>query len=445
MKVLMLGWEYPPHISGGLGTACQGLTQALSEQGVQITFVVPRLYGGESSTHMRLVGLHPTGSAKASDAVHLADARQTQMLTIAIPAALKPYLSPNSYLEVVSELRAHTQNQADLNNPPVAQPYGLTNTNRINPYAGDLFAEVIRYSENVLQVVAHESFDLVHAHDWMTFQAGIVAARALRVPLIVHVHSLEYDRSGHNVNPHIHAIEHAGLWQADRVIAVSSYTRRIIREQHEIPLDKVVVVHNGLTFSSEPDGTAERAGRLDKSTTEKTVLFLGRITFQKGPDYFVEAATRVLRYMPEVTFVMAGSGDMLPQVQRRVRELGLEARFEFPGFLQGSDVARMFRKADLYVMPSVSEPFGISPLEAMVHGTPVIISKQSGVAEVLRHALKVDFWDVEELANLMLAALKYPELRSDMVAMGQNEVRRIQWSDAAAKVIQIYRDLLSGR
>jgi glycosyltransferase involved in cell wall biosynthesis len=305
-------------------------------------------------------------------------------------------------------------------------------------YGGDLFSEVERYARRVSELALSRTIDLVHAHDWLTWPAGMAVARERGVPLVVHAHSLEYDRSGAHPNPRIFEIERAGLRAADRVIAVSYYTRGIIHREHGIPLDRIAVVHNGVYTQAEIQSYRSR----QPGSPRKTVLFLGRVTFQKGPEYFVQAAAKVVPHVPDVEFVVAGSGDMLPTMIEQVAALGLGRYFHFTGFLKGPEVERTFSMADLYVMPSVSEPFGISALEAMSYDTPVIISKQSGVSELLQHALKVDFWDVDYLANLMIGALLYPELRADIVGMGRDEVRRIHWDAAAEAAAAVYRDVI---
>jgi glycogen(starch) synthase len=278
----------------------------------------------------------------------------------------------------------------------------------------------------------------VHAHDWMTFPAATRVARMHGVPLIVHVHSLEQDRSGHGANPTILTIEGEGVRAATRVIAVSHYTARKIHETHGVPLERIDVVHNGV-YARRTVHAYQQA----RAAEGPLVLFLGRITYQKGPDYFVEAAAKVLEKVPNARFVMAGHGDMVPQMKQRVKELGIEDRFEFPGFVRGDDVEHLFSTAAVYVMPSVSEPFGISALEAMSYETPVILSRQSGAAEILRHALKVDFWDVHKLAAHIVAVLTYPELRSSIVEMAREEVRRVHWEASAAKVKVVYERALA--
>ena len=280
-------------------------------------------------------------------------------------------------------------------------------------------------------------FDVIHAHDWLTYFAGIAAKRVSGKPLVVHMHATEYDRSGENINTQTYAIERAGMHAADRVIAVSNLTRNIVIEKYGVPADKVVTVHNAVRFAEKESEAPERG------VSDKIVTFLGRITFQKGPDYFVEAAAKVLKRVPNVRFVMAGSGDMMNHIIRRVARLGIADRFHFTGFLRGADVHRMFQLSDVYVMPSVSEPFGISPLEAMKSNVPVIISKQSGVAEVLDYAVKVDYWDVDAMADAIYGLITYPALSQMFAKKGLEEVTSLKWNNAAAKIKSVYEDVIA--
>jgi glycosyltransferase involved in cell wall biosynthesis len=304
-------------------------------------------------------------------------------------------------------------------------------------YGRDLYAEVARYAARVASWARSQHADVVHAHDWMTFPAATRVARMLQIPLVVHVHSLEQDRAGEGANPTIVAIEGAGLRSATRVIAVSHYTARLIEKVHGVPLSRIDVVHNGVYARRTVNAYQD-----EHPVGGPLVLFLGRITYQKGPDYFVEAAAKVLHKIPNAKFVMAGNGDMLPRMKDRVRELGIEKAFDFPGFVRGAEVEHLFSTADAYVMPSVSEPFGISALEAMSYETPVILSRQSGASEILRHALKVDFWDINRLAAQIVAVLSYPELRRSIVDMAREEVRRVHWEAAATKVKRVYQHVL---
>ncbi len=476
MKVLMLGWEYPPHISGGLGTACEGLTTALAKTGVEIDFVLPKVSGAEKAPHMHLLDAQwaksgspipeivreithhvtpeqPVVSGKVFSKSHTAE-KTSEVVNqkieyIEIPSWLNPYARPEleARLRKSRKISKHefstTSTGVDLVHSmlpgSVSQilrefPFALDKTEH---YGNDLLSEVNRYTYRAVTLAQDREFDVVHAHDWMTYPAGIAIAKMRGVPLVVHVHSLEFDRSGKTVNQRIHEIEAAGVHAATSVIAVSYYTRSIIHEQHKVPLEKISVVHNGV-YSSETIKTY----RNEKRPDSKVVLFLGRVTFQKGPDYFVEAAAKVVPLVPDVTFVMAGTGDMLPKLMERVSELNLNRNFVFTGFLKGPEVERMFSLADLYVMPSVSEPFGITPLEAMSQDVPVIISRQSGVAEVLQSALKVDFWDTNQLSHLILGVLKYPEIRKDVLEIAKEEISKLRWDAAAKKTYSVYLNAL---
>jgi len=469
-EVLMLGWEYPPHISGGLGTACEGLTTALAPLGVSIDFVVPHLFGQESAPHMRLTspdtpfrGLDPLAWPKSRASglrLNLSDGGPAITLTaeevaaaskelketgsvrsVRIPALLSPYIRPEEYARFVKALEEGDEATLLqlLGSGTLLYRRGLTNAGgpgRGRHYGEDLFAEVMGYAERVATWASVRNPRIVHAHDWMTFPAAARVAQMHGVPFVAHVHSLEQDRSGDGGNPKI-ILEGAGLQNATRVIAVSHYTARMINQLHGIPFDRIDVVHNGAYTRRTVN-----AYRSENADDRPIVLFLGRITFQKGPDYFVEAALKVRERVPRARFVMAGSGDMLPRLQDRVRELGLESAFEFPGFVRGPEVERLFSTADVYVMPSVSEPFGISALEAMSCETPVVLSRQSGASEILRHALKVDFWDVNKLAAQIIAILLYPELRRDIIDMAREEVRRVHWDAAASKVKNVYERAL---
>jgi glycosyltransferase involved in cell wall biosynthesis len=306
-------------------------------------------------------------------------------------------------------------------------------------YGTDLYQEVQRYARLATVIARDEDFDVVHAHDWMTYPAGIAVSAMTNKPLVVHIHSTEFDRSGENVNQMVYDIERQGLHYANIVIAVSYLTSRVLINRYAVPPEKIRVVYNAI----------ERNGILldpDKSKilkNEKIVLFLGRITMQKGPEYFLAAAKKVLEVMDNVKFVMAGSGDMIKRTIELAAEMGIGHKVLFTGFLRGDDVDKVFRMADLFVMPSVSEPFGLVPLEALRNDVPVIISKQSGVAEVLNHVLKVDFWDINEIANKIVAVLRHPPLQNTLREHGNFEVRKLSWSDSAEKCVDIYKEAIS--
>lgn len=463
----MLGWEYPPHISGGLGTACEGLTKALADRGIEIDFVVPHLYGAEDAEHMRIFGasdseapieLPPHEQMTSRHVVSSWERTVTHALpaeppsstgkavrTITVPAMLKPYLDRATYEALMAEgaFDAPTEEQAMVSEVRVEEPTVTVEQITGQPrgagahYGSDLFAEVARYATAATRRVRGRRYDLVHAHDWMTFPAGAEIAARVGAPLITHVHSLEFDRAAEGADRDIVAVEHQGLESATRVVAVSYYTRGLIHKVHGTDLDKISVVHNGVYARETVQAYAREQG-----TEGPVVLFLGRVTFQKGPEYFVEAAARVLEQVPDATFVMAGSGDMLPRMKALVEQLGIEESFRFPGFVRGAELERTFSTADVYVMPSVSEPFGIAPLEAMSYDRPVVVSKQSGVSEVLRNALKVDFWDVDRMASQIVGLLELPELRRVIVERAREEIRHIHWDAAAEKLIPIYQSVM---
>jgi glycosyltransferase involved in cell wall biosynthesis len=422
----MLGWEFPPFISGGLGTACYGLTRAMDQLGMEVTFVLPKIVESKFATHVKLLGPNSQTSAAA---FKFSELRNVKFHTVDSP--LQPYSTPDTYQERIEEAlrrkqRIHGGNVGSLSQLMISKDYG-----------SDMHAEVHRYAAVAAEFAVNEQFDIVHAHDWMTYPAAIAVAAISGKPLIVHVHSTEFDRSGEHVNQTIYDIEREGMERADRVIAVSHFTRNVIIGRYGISGEKVEVVYNGV----ERNGGWSLGGTgIDND--EKIVLFLGRITMQKGPEYFLQAAKKVLRVMDNVKFVMAGSGDLMHRSIEMAAELGIGHKVLFTGFLRGEDVQKIYNMADLYVMPSVSEPFGIAPLEALNHDVPVIISRQSGVSEVLVHALKVDFWDVNEIANKIVAVLKFPPLQMTLRSHGNFEVRRLRWKDAAAKCAKIYEETL---
>jgi glycosyltransferase involved in cell wall biosynthesis len=458
MRVFMLGWEFPPFISGGLGTACYGLTKAMSSIGTDIMFVLPRPVATPFSTHVRLVSPR-AGSPLASPTTEFRLDEFDHVTFRTVDAQISdPYGSPSDYPGEREAVRARGL-KATIVPPtelppvtplPTAKPTGATPGFIGSPavaagsqYAGDLFSEIQRYAALAAEISRNESFDVVHAHDWMTFPAGMAVAGIKGVPLIVHVHSTEFDRSGLHVDQRIYDIERRGMHSAIKIIAVSHLTKNLITHHYGIDPSKVEVVYNAI----ESNGNGE-VEKYNIHKDEKIVLFLGRITMQKGPEYFLAAAKKVLEVMDNVKFVMAGSGDMIRRTIEMAAGMGIGHKVLFTGFLRGNDVEKVFKMADLYVMPSVSEPFGIAPLEAMSHDVPVIISKQSGVSEVLTHALKVDFWDINEMANKIIAVLRHPPLASTLRAHGSFEVRRLNWTDAARACVGVYeeaRGAMNGR
>ena len=427
----MFGWEFPPHIAGGLGTACYGMTRGLARNGVEVIFVMPRAYGDEDQRFARVVNASDVETIGTRDH-EFSEELLEKVSFIHIDSNMLPYISPEEYAAYHDEFvrSGRTHEWTDV----WRQRYTFS-----GKYGANLMEEVARYAMVAAQVAKdlEGQFDVIHAHDWLTYFAGIAAKRVSGKPLVVHMHATEFDRSGENINRRVYAIEKAGMQAADRVIAVSELTRRIVIGKYGIPAEKVVTVHNAVRFGESEEAAPERAVK------DKVVTFLGRITYQKGPDYFVEAAAKVLQRVPDVRFVMAGSGDLMNHVVRRVAQLGIADRFHFTGFLKGGEVQRMFRLSDVYVMPSVSEPFGISPLEAMRSGVPVIISRQSGVAEVLDYAIKVNYWDVDALADAIYGLLTYPALGRMFASKGLKEVTGLKWTNAAAKIKTVYETVVA--
>ena len=401
MKVLMFGWEFPPFNSGGLGTACYGITKALSEKGIEINFVLPKNYKIDE------------------DFLNVISTRLPKIKIKEIDSLLVSYTTSENYRRRFLEL---TEGNIECN------------------YCDDLIEEVYRYSKIAAEIAAEIDHDIIHVHDWMTFPAGIEAQKVSRKPFIAHVHSTEYDRSGgHGLNPYVYKIEKNGINYADNIIAVSNLTKNKITNGYNENGEKIEVVHNAINIS-------DFAGGKDHShnfKNYKIVLFLGRLTLHKGPDYFLNAAKKVLEKNNEVLFIISGSGDMDYQIIEQAANLGISDKVLFTGFLRGKQLRQIYRMADLYVMPSVSEPFGITSLESLASGTPVMISKQSGASEILNHCLKVDFWDTDEMANKILAVVNHKELKTCLSDNGQNEVSNFKWNKVADKIINIYNKLIN--
>ena len=422
----MFGWEFPPHITGGLGTACFGLTRGLAKHDVEILFVVPKAYGDEDQQAVRLVN--------ASDMTFdLKDEEYKEFWShikyMEIGSNIIPYVDPEEFSKVVSEDKKTGE---EYTSNVFSKNYKFS-----GKYGVNLMEEVARYALIGSGIAAKEEHDIIHAHDWLTYPAGIAAKKASGKPLVVHMHATEFDRTGGNVNQIVYDMEREGMEAADRVITVSNLTRKIVIEKYGIDPGKVVTVHNAV----DQDVSSEIIA-MKRKMKEKVVTFLGRITFQKGPEYFVEAAYKILQKDNNVRFVMAGSGDMLNKMVERVAHLRIADKFHFTGFLKGDDVTNMFALSDVFVMPSVSEPFGIVPLEAMRSNVPVVISKQSGVAEILNHALKIDFWDVDAMADSIYGLCHYDGLSNMFKKHGKIEVENLKWENAALKVKHVYEEVL---
>ncbi|MBL7137621.1 MAG: glycosyltransferase family 4 protein [Bacteroidales bacterium] len=426
MRVLMFGWEFPPHITGGLGTACFGLIKGLVKLGAEVIFVVPKAFGDESHHGFRLLNASDV-TMDFMESEHQEFWNKIKYMEIG--SNLIPYVGEEEFEELI-ETKEHQKLEQ-------SKSVFSKNFTFSGKYGKNLMQEVSRYALIASSIASQESYDLIHAHDWLTYPAGIAAKYISGKPLVIHVHATEFDRSGEHVNPSVFEIERKGMEEADRVITVSNLTRQIVVEKYGIDAAKVFTVYNAV----EPSGRPELTG-IQKHVKEKVVTFLGRVTYQKGPDYFVEAAHKVLKRDQNVRFVMAGSGDLLNRMVRRIAKLKMGTKFHFTGFLAGTEVDTMFAMSDVYVMPSVSEPFGISPLEAMRSNVPVVISKQSGVSEVLQHAVKVDFWDIDAMADAIYGILHYQGLQQMFVRYGKEEVDNLKWENAAFNVQEVYKTVL---
>ena len=437
----MFGWEFPPFVSGGLGVASEGLVRGLLEIGAEVVLVLPH----ESDSRkvppgpLRIVDGAESGEEAPRGAGLLARMRR-------ISSPLRPYLTREIYraeraarTEAARALSdaAGSEEQPDADGDAAAgtPSTGSKRAAIPDPYGPDLAAEVMRYARAARAIALRERFDVIHAHDWLTFLAGIEARRVSGRPLAAHVHATELDRSGGDGDPFVRDVERLGVTFADRVIAVSRYTARQVEESYGIPPDRIRVVHNAIDAGGRAAATPARR-------KQPVVLFAGRITGQKGPDRFVEAAALVAREIADVRFVVAGEGDRLEAMRDAVRRHGLSGKFEFVGFVPGRELARLYALADVYVMPSVSEPFGLTALEALQQDTPVIVSKHAGVGEVVRHVLRADVDDTNELASQILSVLLFPPLSRVLSAGGRAEVRRMSWAAAADKCVAVYREML---
>lgn len=489
MRVLMLGWEFPPFIAGGLGVACYGLTKSLDRMGHSVLFTLPKTVDRSQGSHVKLLSpgrVDAETAAAMAGAMGGASAALVEKLRAGeqdlsggtgydfqnavfrgVPATFdNPYqsfepartqewfpISGEVPLDRTMDARFHAIASATGTDKSVDKgavetagtmlasllpQVGQGGSKAGAMYGSDLVGDSERYATLVVAMARGEDFDVIHAHDWLTYPAGVALAKVTGKPLVVHVHSTEFDRAGSNVNQRVYDIERAGMQAADQVIAVSQLTRTICVSRYGVAMNKVHVVHNGVDREE-----SQPAGDVKIESGDKLVLFLGRITMQKGPEYFIAAAKRVLEKVQNVKFVLAGSGDMAERMIELAANIGIGHKVIFTGFLRGKDVQRVFDMADCYVMPSVSEPFGIAALEAIHHDVPVILSKQSGAAEVLTHALKVDFWDIDEMANKIVAVLRHPPLSQTLREHGEFELRRLTWDGAAAKCIEVYETAIS--
>ena len=439
MKILMFTWEFPPLISGGLGMACYGMVKALLALGIKIDLVLP-------TKEMVYFPLRQESDVDTLPVVFMDTSLQTEYLTYKFTDVHErlEYIGisgrPESYLQL-AELQEFThlvdrkQWSSEISASEERQVWEELTAHLIGDE--DLIKKVQEYTLRAERFARALAFNLIHATHCLTYPSGMLAKKISGLPLVVHIHATEFDRAGGPGDERVHKIEHAGMIYADRVIAVSQYTAQMIMSRYRIDTAKIRIVHNAFTVSED---TALAKKRIFKGPT---VLFLGRITLQKGPDYFLEVADRVLKVHPQARFIMAGTGDMARKLLRSSASKRLQNKFLFTGFLNRDQVEEILRASDIYVLPSVSEPFGISPLEAMAFGITSIISKQSGVAEVVNNAFKIDYWDVNLMADTINHLIEHPEVCAKVGIEGMREVTRIHWNEAAEKIREIYSNALA--
>ncbi len=416
----MFGWEFPPHILGGLGTASYGLTKGMHNNGdIEISFVIPKPWGDEEKGFANIIGANCTPVAWRDVSREYVESR------------IGKVMNPQLYFDLRDHIYADF-NYMNLNDLGCIEFSGR--------YPDNLIEEINNYSIVAGVIARTIPCDVIHSHDWLTYPAGIHAKNVTGKPLVIHVHATDFDRSRGNVNPVVFGIEKDGMINADHIITVSELTRRTVIDKYGIDPAKVTTVHNAvIPLGDDLLNLPRREGK------DKVITFLGRITMQKGPEYFVEAAAKVLQKDKHVRFVMAGGGDMEQAMINLAAKRGIADRFHFTGFLKGKEVYQMFRDSDVYVMPSVSEPFGISPLEAMEMGVPSIISKQSGCAEILDNVIKTDYWDIDAMADAMHALTSYPALHKELKDRGIEEIHGITWEKAGKKVIDIYKKVINNK
>ena len=427
MKVLMFGWEFPPHISGGLGTACYGLTNGLSHfDDMNILFVVPRAFGDEDQSKLRLIGANDVSLSERN--VHYQKLLE-KIQFLEVNSHIIPYADPDEYFNLIEKDKSGQKQYVHAHFSGKLEFTG--------GYGANLYQEIANYAAVATEIAGQYDFEVIHSHDWLTYPAGMAAKQVSGKPLVVHVHATDFDRSGGKVNPAVYEMEKSGMEAADKIITVSNLTRNTVINNYGIDPEKVITIYNAVDPVLQTENISA-----DKRFDEKIVTFLGRITLQKGPEYFIEVARKVLEKMDNVRFVMAGSGDMMIKMIWHAAKLKILDKFHFTGFLRGNDVYKMFSMTDVYVMPSVSEPFGISPLEAMQSNVPVIISNQSGVSEILRHAIKVDFWDIDATADAIYGILNYNALSEVFKKYGKLEVDNLKWENSASQVREVYASVM---
>ena len=423
MKILMFGWEFPPHITGGLGTACLGLSKSLSEMNdIDLIMVVPKA-NHQSNENFKLI------SADKIAIEELLEHKELPFKYFEIDANLLPYCSPEEF-DLLQNSNQNTNTKFIETNQQGELQFH-------NNYDHDIFNEVLKYTVVAHDLAKENDFDLIHVHDWMSFPAGMEAKENSGKPLIAHIHSTEFDRNRNNINPAIYSIEKEGLEAADKVIAVSEHSKQVLVEKYEIEPEKVEVVYNGIEFEQIHDPIKKH-----KQFEESLISFVGRITSQKGPEYFIKAAYEILKTNRNYRFVMAGDGNLKQKMVELVAKLGISDRFHFTGFLNRNEIRQLFSISDAYVLSSVSEPFGITVLEAISAQVPVIVSNQAGVTEVIQNTIKIDYWNTEALVNSILKITSNKKQTHAMSIEARKELNALSWKKAAIQLHNLYQETI---
>ena len=438
MKILMFSWEFPPMIAGGLAMACYCMVKSLLKKGIEVDLILPtkefiyfKLRNVEDADILPVVFLDPK-KQEEYEAISFKNITQKYEF-IGMTHYPESYFTPG-FDEKWSKLMTEFRLEASKSSKALTLDEQIIhNLTQYLVGEDDIIKKVQEVATRAHRYASELQYDLIHAHDWLTYPAGIIARKYSGKPLVAQIHATEYDRAGGYGDARIHNVEADGMMFADMVLAVSKYTANMIISRYRIDSGKIRILHNAYDVGNIPD----KKERIFKSPT---VLFLGRITIQKGPDYFLEMANRVSKLNPEARFIVAGSGDMARKLLHKSASFKMKNRFIFAGFLNRKQVEEIFNCVDIFVMPSISEPFGIVPLEAMAYGVTAVISKQSGVSEVIENAYKVDFWDIDEMTRIIDFLIKNPDKCKAMGRSGREEVLKIGWDEVADKLISYYQE-----
>lgn len=442
----MLTWEFPPMIAGGLAMACYGLVKSLLKQGIEIDLILPTkefvyfpLRKEEDADTLPFVLLEEREGKEIKVTKKVFKTIEKKLEFIGVNYSPETYYTPaqvNKFRKIITEV-THIEEEVDVFEKLSDESENLLANISVHLQGDeDIFKKVQEMAYRAEKLSEIEDFDLIHANDWLCYPAGMIIKKMTGKPLISHIHATEFDRAGGPGDHRIHNLEYSGMTFADRVIAVSKYTAQMITSRYQIDTQKIRIVHNAFSLKSKD---LNKKKKMFKGTV---ILFLGRITIQKGPDYFLSVAQKVLAKHPNVRFIMAGTGDMARKILRKSAAMRLKNRFLFTGFLNRDQVERILMSADIYMLPSVSEPFGIAPLEAMAYGITSIISKQSGVSEVVDNAYKIDFWNIEEMSETINYLIEHPQECTEIGKKAAIEVKEIQWDNSAKKAVEIYKELL---